>query len=505
MDVDSDRLPGSRTMFKSLYSKLAAVLAGLFFLVGLSFVAVTVFSTGMYQQEVNQKLNARLAEQIVSGKILLKDNRVNREALDDIFNMLMVVNPGIEVYLLDFEGRIMAFSAPEGKVKRNRVDLGPVKKWLNGDNRTPVFGDDPRSLDGKKVFTAAPIYEKGGLEGYLYVILGGEIYDNVVQKIKGSYILQLSAWMILASLFFALIAGLILFALLTGRLKRLSNAMDEFREGRLLDIKRMPEKTPLRNEDEIDQLSLTFRQMAERIQDQMEELKRTDLVRRELMMNVSHDLRTPLTTLQGYIETLLIKDASFGPEERRKYLHIAIDHCERLSKLVGELLELAGLESLKVDVNKEPFNLGELAQDVIQKFRLKAEKKGVSIEIDSEEGLSSVQADIGLIERVLENLIENAINYTPGGGSVRITLGSEGDEISAQVSDTGVGIPATELSRVFDRFYRSAKDQKNSQHSGLGLAITKRILELHNRSISAKSEEGSGTTFSFTLPIDHTP
>jgi two-component system OmpR family sensor kinase len=134
-------------MFRSLYSKLAAVLAGLFFVVGLSFVAVTVFSTGMYQQEVNQKLNARLAQQIVAEKILLKENRVNEEALEEIFHMLMVINPSIEVYLLDSEGTILAFSAPRGKVKRKRVDLGPIKRWLEGDMTIPLVGDDPRWRD----------------------------------------------------------------------------------------------------------------------------------------------------------------------------------------------------------------------------------------------------------------------------------------------------------------------------------------------------------------------
>jgi two-component system OmpR family sensor kinase len=487
-------------MFRSLYSKLAAVLAGLFCLVGLCFVGVTVFSTGMYQQEVNQKLNARLAEQIVSAKILLENEKVNREALDEIFTMLMVVNPGIEVYLLDPEGRILAFSAPEGKVKRKRVDLAPIEKWLAGTSKTPILGDDPRSAEGTKVFTAAPIRENGRLAGYLYVILGGEVYDNVVQRIKGSYILRLSAWMILASLFFALVTGLILFALLTGRLKRLANVMEAFRKGQHLDTAWITSRTPLKNADEIDRLGSTFTQMAERIQDQMEELKSSDALRRELVANVSHDLRTPLATLQGYIETLLLKDDTFSPEERRNYLNIAIRHCERLSKLVGELIELAKLESLEVSVKKEPFNLGELVQDVIQKFKLRAEEKQVSIESSKEEGLPFVHADIGLIERVLENLIENAVHYTHEGGSVSVTLRPVDDEISVLVSDTGVGIPEDELPHIFDRFYRL---EDGPGHSGLGLAIAKRIIELHDRSLGVKSELNKGTTLSFMLPVFH--
>ena len=243
-------------MFRSLYSKLAAGLAGLFFLVGLSFVGVTIFSTEMYQREVNQKLNSKLAEQIVAEKILMKDNRVNQEALEEIFHMLMVINPGIEIYLLDSEGRVLAYSAPKGKVKRKRVDLGPVKKWLEGNMTIPLLGDDPRDPERKKAFTAARIPEQGKLEGYLYVILGGEIYDSIVQKLKGSYILQLSAWMISASLLFALVAGLILFAVLTGRLKRLANVMDAFRRGETAKQIDVPVKRRERSADEIDRLGL---------------------------------------------------------------------------------------------------------------------------------------------------------------------------------------------------------------------------------------------------------
>jgi two-component system OmpR family sensor kinase len=129
------------------------------------------------------------------------------------------------------EGRILAFSAPEEKIKRRRIDLDPIRKWIEGKSKIPILGDDPRNPEGRKAFSAARIPERGTLEGYLYVILGGESYDSVLQKMKGSYILQLSAWMILAGLMFALIAGLIIFGFMTGRLRRLAGAMDAFRKG----------------------------------------------------------------------------------------------------------------------------------------------------------------------------------------------------------------------------------------------------------------------------------
>ena len=490
-------------MFKSLYSKLAAVLTGLFLLVGLAIIVVTLFSTDMYQQEINQRLNRQLAEQIVATKLLMQDNRVNQEALEEIFHMLMVINPSIEIYLLDPQGSILAFSAAPGKVKRKRVGLGPIRELLEGQATLPVLGDDPRNPGGNKVFTVAPIPGQGKLQGYLYVILGGETYDSIVQKLKGSYILQLSAWVIFASLLFALIAGLVLFASLTGRLKGLANAMDAFRSGGSNQPIELSSTRESHAADEIDRLGSTFTEMASRIEAQMAQLQKSDALRRELMANVSHDLRTPLANLHGYIETLLLKEDSLSKQDRRTYLETAIGHCNRLNKLVSELLELAKLDAYDISAKREPFNLGELVQDVVQKFQLKVNEKQIALSIKGEKNLPFVNADIGLIERVLENLVENAIQNTPPGGSIRLKLTPQNEDVSVQVSDTGYGIPEEEQAHIFNRFYKLDKSRKSEPgHSGLGLAITKKILEIHDRSIEVASALGSGTTFSFQLPVN---
>ena len=256
-------------MFTSLYSKLAAVLTALFALVGLMFLVVTLFSTDMYQQEVNQKLNSHLAEQIVKERLLIQNREVNQEALKDIFHMLMVVNPSIEIYLLDVSGNILAFSAVPGAVRKQWVDMGPIRAWFKKGSTMPILGDDPRSLDGQKVFSVARIPEKGDLQGYLYVILGGEIYDSVAQKLKRSHILKLSTWMIGASLLFALVTGLLLFASLTGRLKKLAGVMDAFKSGQKLKQLDLPTVPPRKQTDEIERLGTTFNNMAVRIEEQI--------------------------------------------------------------------------------------------------------------------------------------------------------------------------------------------------------------------------------------------
>lgn len=488
-------------MFRSLYSKLAAVLLLLFALVGLSIIAVTLFSVEMYQQEVDQKLNRELAAHIVSEKLLLRDNQINEEALKEIFHMLMVINPSIEIYLLDPAGNILAFSAPPEKVKRKRVNLDPVNTLLKEEASYPILGDDPRNPAKRKAFTVARIPEHGKLEGYLYVILGGEIYDSIVHKLKSSYILRLSTWAIAASLLLALIAGLLIFALLTGRLRRLSAAMDAFKKGNALSELSLPNINEAKTGDEIQQLSSTFKQLAQRIESQMNKLKKADTLRRELVASVSHDLRTPLATLQGYIETLLLKDEHLTDAERKSYLEIAIKHCDRLSKLVQELFELAKLDSQETKLQREPFNLSELVQDVTQKFQLKAKQREINIIPNIGKELPFVVADIELIERVLENLIENAMRHTPPGGSISVVLTPDQQDIVVKVSDTGSGITQKELPHIFDRFYQLDKSRNSSPGlAGLGLAICKRVLELHGGSINVDSILGSGTTFTFNLP-----
>jgi two-component system OmpR family sensor kinase len=488
-------------MVKSLYTKLAIALFMLFCLLGISIFILTQFTSDMYQQEVVQKLNRDLANQIVAQKILIEDNRISEKVLKDVFDMLMVVNPNIEIYLLDPDGKILAFSAPPGKVKRDRVDLEPIKKWFEDDVVYPLTGDDPRNPGRKKVFSVARILEQGRLQAYLYIILGGEIFDSIAQKLRGSYIMQLSALWIIASLLFALITGLLLFAYLTRRLKRLAIVMDSFdmtqASARLQSIFREDRQYG----DEIDRLAFTFKQLVERIQTQMEKLKEADTLRRELVTNVSHDLRTPLATLQGYIETLLLKDKSLTTEDRKHHLEIAVQNCKRINELVDELFELAKLDSREIKVRYEPFNIIELAHDVAQKFDLAARERQVSIQIDPDPGLPFVEADIAMIERVIENLIENALRYTPSGGSIRLKFIPQNGDVSICVSDTGSGIAEEDLPFIFDRFYQRNKIQDGKTgYSGLGLAIARRILELHNKPIHVESTPGSGTTFTFLLP-----
>ncbi len=224
-------------------------------------------------------------------------------------------------------------------------------------------------------------------------------------------------------------------------------------------------------------------------------------LRRELIANVSHDLRSPLASLRGYLETLLIKEKSLTAGERRSYLEIAARQAEHLQTLISELFDLAKLDFQGYQINPEPVHLGELAQDVMQKFRLAAQKKRVTLSTDIQPEVGYVRADIALIERTLENLLENALAHTEPDGRIRLAVLPHDGRVTVEVSDTGSGIPAADLPHIFERFYRVDKARtRDSSGSGLGLAIVKRIVELHNSEIRVQSSPAEGTTFWFALP-----
>ena len=487
----------------TLYGKLVLVLLALLLFIATIGIVFALYIGQQHNQEISQRLSRNLAANLVKEDVLLVNGEINEKALEHVFHTLMVVNPRIEVYLLDLEGHIVAYSAPTGKVKRTEVDVQPIKNFLAGDSPLPILGDDPRNPGREKVFSASPIMVEDRYEGYLYVVLASEEYDSVVQLLRTSQIMRLSVGALAASLLVALLAGVVLFNLMTRRLRRLSADMESFRQSDFSTPPATSDTVRDRSNDEIGRLGRTFDSMSERILQQVQRLKQNDELRRELIANVSHDLRTPLASMTGYIETLSLKDDRLSPEERREYLEIASKHSERLSRLVDELFDLARLESKEMRAQIEPFPIAELVQDVVQEFQLHAARKSIELEARLPENLPLVSADIALIQRALQNLIENALKHTEEGGRVTIVLEHEGEQVLVRVEDTGCGIPDSDLQQIFERFYQ-AEGSSGTDHAkapgGLGLAIVKKILDLHGSAVRAASTVGEGTAFWFTLP-----
>lgn len=405
----------TRPLFQTLYARLALGLFLLLVIVGGLFTALSLYSVREYSAAVNQTLNRDLASHLVSDRNLVTDGRINHSELERLFELYMTINPSIEIYLLDQEGRILSYSANPAKIKRKHVSLEPVQRLLENPDAYPLQGDDPRSHDRRKVFSVTPVPSAENPTGYLYVVLRGEEYDFAESMVHSDHLSRLTA-----------------------RVEAFEAGAKNVTSTDVTDGTGVPG-------DDVDYLAARFDQMAARIAAQLELLKDKDHQRRQLVAQVSHDLRTPLASIQGYLETLGMKQQALSPTERRRFLNVALAETLRLSKLVDELFELA---------------------------------------------------DIAMTERVLDNLIGNAVDHSPKGAEVRLSVSADSGGVEICVLDAGEGIAPDDIDHVFDPFYQAPGASRRG-HAGLGLAIARRMAELQQGRVSVESQLGAGAAFRF--------
>ena len=469
-------------------------------LMALLFVLLTLFTTHRYFQETSQRLNQSLAKNLISSRTFLKDGKLDHDALEELYYDLMNLNPDMDIYLLDSYGHILSSSLSEGEVKQDHVSMEPVFKFLDGKSMFPILGDDPAMPDRRRVFSVCHLPVGGSSDGYLYIVLG-QVYDrSTIANITSSRVLTNGIYAAVAGLVVIFLFAMMVFNQVTRRLRKLTLRVESFQEDALVDPADIIVDITGKGGDEIDRLGSTFARMEDRIQSQVDELTQADSLRRELITNISHDLRTPLTSLQGYLETLAFKE-DLVPEERDRYMSTALKHSDRLRMLVSDLFELSKLDSSGVIITPEPFSLTELTQDVLLKFELAFKEKGVDLQSDFDHKLPFALGDIGRIERVLENLVKNALEHTQAGGTVKVTIWPDDGYAEVRVQDDGRGIPAEDLAHIFNPYYRVSGVPVDTDGTGLGLAITKRIVELHDSKVDVESEIDKGTTFSFRLPV----
>ena len=374
------------------------------------------------------------------------------------------------------------------------VDLGPVKQFIDCGGQLFILGDNPRNEHDPKIFSAAH-FNHEGKEGYIYIILAGKEFDAVTSSLSGSYFMKLGTGSMIVTLFFALLIGLISIWYLTANLRNIIETVIRFKEG---DTKARIDNA---SKTDLAELATTFNQMADTINDNIEKLKAHDKLRQELISNVSHDLRTPLAIIHGYTETLMIKDKELADEERKQYLNNINSSTEKLTKLVAQLFEYSKLEAKQIEPQKEPFLISELAMDLYSKYQILAKEKSIDLKIEMEEGLPLVFADIALVERVIQNLLDNALKFTPEGGTITLLLSHNDLHVECTVRDNGMGISEQDQTYIFERYRKARATSKENFGAGLGLAIVKKILDIHDASIKVISKPNQGAAFQFSLPV----
>ena len=493
-------------MIKSLYAKLALTLIALLFVTAIVYSAISYYLT---QKNINaevQRENADIALNLSNEITQTVSGEIDLHYIDQLFQLMIVVNPDVQLYLLDPEGKITSASVGADLLVLDAVALDPLQEFLSNDRQFPLFAQDPLAEDSAVTFSVAELKVTDRSLGFLYVTLRGQADDSPSNGGIRELISTIGVSALLGSLLVSLLAGLYVFKRITSRLQTLSSEIEAFRISGFRKTRSYPDLSGDNSDDEISRLGASYDEMATRIVDQFHLLEVQDQNRRSFIANVSHDLLTPLTATQGYLEILVQKNERLDVVEREKYLGIALKHSNRLKVLISDLFELAKLEDYREGLDLETVSLSDVIGDVHQGCLPQATSKDITLEFHGTDTTVWVEVDLGMIDRAVSNLLVNAIQYTPDGGKIIVSMEPDAaaERVKLCVEDNGPGIDPGELKKIFKRFHRADNEHNEGGNAGLGLAITQRIVELHGDTLLVENT-GNGTRFSFYLPIGSPP
>jgi len=482
-------------IFKSFYARISLLFLLLILILGGASLAIAFNSSRHLFDEVEQLLNRDYATSIAEELNTILGDDFSEQNIKEAIHYMMVLNPMVEIYIIDNEGNILSyFAGGNDRIIRNKIDIAPLHQFYNSKRFMTILGDDPRTERGRKPFSAAPLGANKE-DGWVYVILRGQSYDYSLALAQSDYYIRSGLITFIIAIIATVVVGLILFFLLTYRLKRLSMGVQAFKNGQF------EHRINMKGNDEIAQLSLAFNDMAESIEDGIIKLKDADRLRSQMIANISHDLRSPLTSIRGHLETLLLEENTVSETEQRQYIETALRNVSGLQRLVEELLDLAKLEARQISPERQPFSFAELVQDIVLKMRSQSDSKHIVMQYVPDPQLPLFTGDIGLLERALTNIIGNAIEHSPEEGTVTISIELKDKSYIIVVSDTGKGIPEADIPHVFERFYRADKSRTRKAHgTGLGLAIAKEVVELHSGTIKAENAKEGGAVITISLP-----
>ena len=446
---------------------------------------------GFYMEQFNTQMKSVFTQtEIVRELRSAADRNDAITRMDDIlrlFSGLLGIDQRTRnYYILDrVTGMVLETSDPEGSA---RIDITP--NILSAQLGEGIFTASSSRADYMDIAVAI-VGSGGGETGFVVNIIDNK---QTVQSLNAE-VFTLIIEAVLIGFAIAIAVSLIVSKTILSPIQGMTKAAEAMADGDFSS------KIKVESEDEIGILAKTFNDMATQIQTMLEELQNAEKLRREFVANVSHELRTPLTSIRTYAET--ISDSQDIPQDtEEEFLRVIINECDRMTKIVQDLLELSRLDSGTSKLTVDWFSIEQSVRDVYAAIALEARKRGHVLNLELEWKMPMIKGDRARIEQVLMNIITNALKYTPDGGTIDIYGGRSGGDIWIKIEDTGIGIPEEDLARVFDRFYRVDKARsRESGGTGLGLSIARDIVTMHGGNIVVDSILGEGTAVTVTLPI----
>jgi len=456
---------------------------------GFTYFIISLTVSNYYLQQVQTKIHANVAQSIIEDHNLVNHGELDKQKVSSTFNRYMLLNPHLEIYLLDLQGNVLEYSADPKKIKRHKINIEPLLARINKTtNLSEQFsmGDDPRSVTGTKPFSVAYLPNAQHPEALLYVIIQNSIEQEANRQLQESILLELSAWSFLTSLIFGLLLSGIIFYKLTKRISELTQTVIQFKNEPKTAIEKPPKVA-----DELNQLEMVFFEMSVQIQKQIQQLKNTDQQRRFMISSLSHDIRTPLTNMLGYMEQLQQTESS-------SYLRIAYQNGLKLKHYLDQLFEFSKLDMNTFQLQKQRLSLSEFSYDIFQEYQKTYPDRTWKTAIQTHIIYSF---DANQLERAIRNLLDNAIKH--GHGVITFSLKQNSNSVIIEICDQGEKLEFNPSQQLFDRYETSQtpsyKITKHHSGLGLGLAIVESIVKKHDGQFNYQREQNLNC-FTISLP-----
>ncbi|BFN33295.1 sensor histidine kinase [Vibrio harveyi] len=435
------------------------VFTSLWFCLAAAVIALTYnWQKETIELRTKQSLHKELASHMRDDNPLMIGTDYNPKALKSIFHTLMLIGPDFEIYFLDSQGNITTHAAPEGAEIMGKVDLNPIKRFLN-DEPFPILGEDPRNRGEHKVFSVAAIEELGSTVGYLYVVIGSTRHDAIANAQVDTPYIALAGLVLVSILGFALGAYVLVKRSLLNPIERVTNQLQQQAEH---DFRLQPDFT--RQVPELVPIANSYQMMAKHIQQQFLQLEYQSSHRRQSLLQLSHDLKTPLSSVLGYLETWRLQHPESDP-----LIDVAFRNCEKLSTQLHSLLDVARKEAPMPNYEYRPVDLGSLMAECAETMQSQFARKEVLLKIDVDNEIQTV-GDKGLLERLVLNLLENALRHSPMRSEVHC---------HAHLSD--------DKSRIHFAFINHIEEEAQGGSLGIGTKIVQSILMLHHSYLETSS------------------
>ena len=439
-----------------------------------------------FERKISEELqsNAMLVGDILTGDLLEHKNEDIQRKIETLAGKL-----DLRITVVDTQGKVLGDSDKDPALMENHKDRLEIAEAVEkGFSQSTRFSD---TLNCSMKYVAVRVDDSGNTLGVVRFALPLSAVQLQIQHIYRVVLLGA-----IVAVVIALTVAYFLSHSITFPISRMQDAAQRIAKG---DFSR---KVKIKSKDELGELAKSLNTMAAELQQKMENLKQMDRVRTDFVANVSHELKTPLTLIKGYIETLQDR-AIHDKEKAQRFIAIIKEHANRLENIIEDLLSLSELELSKDCLNKTEFDLKKLIDEAALSFGYTLDTKRQILSIDQQGDDFRIKADRDKIEQVIVNLIDNAVKYTNEAGQINILLLEQQNEITITIRDNGIGIPKEDIDRVFERFYRVDKARSRELGgTGLGLGIAKHIVLAHNGQISIESEINKGTKVLVGLPKD---